>query len=362
MSTDPHLDTLRGVCADLATALRDRPRRATPAVLAALAETDLGRLAARAGFGDPSALPGAPDLTTAVGRVALMEACARVDANAFMMLPGPSMSGVLVGLIGDEDQVERYGDRLAERPCWTFFGLTEPEAGTNAFGMRATARREGDTWVLDGVKCYVGNAARAAQGVVFARTGEGPFSIEAFLVDPGADGFTAEPLPMRGMAGAEPCLVRLDGVRLGDDDLLGRRRRSSRRGMRAAVGVFERLRPGVAALALGIAARSLDLLAEDPSPRARALLEELRPRLASARGLVLHDARAVDRGAALAASYGKVAASRLAWRSARALAAEAGPDRLAGDRRVLHLLDDAWAVQFMEGTDDVQLMQAAPSR
>jgi glutaryl-CoA dehydrogenase len=68
------------------------------------------------------------------------------------------------------------------------FGLTEPDAGSDPAAMRATARRDGDGWILDGTKMWITNGSRAGVAVVWARTDEG---IRGFLVPAGTEGFRA---------------------------------------------------------------------------------------------------------------------------------------------------------------------------
>jgi glutaryl-CoA dehydrogenase len=98
------------------------------------------------------------------------------------------------------------------------FGLTEPEAGSDAGGMRTRARPDGDRWVLDGAKRWIGLASIADVAVVWARADDG---IRGFVVPTGTDGFAATPIePKLGMRASIQCDVTLDGVRLPADAVL----------------------------------------------------------------------------------------------------------------------------------------------
>ena len=89
---------------------------------------------------------------------------------------------------GSQEQKDRWIPALAAGEAIGCFGLTEPDFGSNPGGMRTTARREGDEWVLDGAKQWITNGTLADVAVVWARTAEG---IRGFLVEKGTPGYTA---------------------------------------------------------------------------------------------------------------------------------------------------------------------------
>ncbi|HVS01858.1 MAG TPA: acyl-CoA dehydrogenase family protein [Thermoanaerobaculia bacterium] len=89
---------------------------------------------------------------------------------------------------GSQEQKDRWIPRLASAESIGCFGLTEPDFGSNPGGMRTTARRDGDCWVLDGAKQWITNGTLAEIAVVWARTDEG---IRGFLVEKGTPGYTA---------------------------------------------------------------------------------------------------------------------------------------------------------------------------
>lgn len=360
-------DPLRSLLRALAASLADTGVRFDdPAAVRRLAEGDLGRVLATAGI--PRAW-GAQGLRggdrvfffdCAKELAVLAEEVCRVNLDAFMAMPGPSMSGVLVDVMADDEQRAAYYGRLLEAPTWTFFALTEPEHGSDATAVQTRAVPVGEGWRLTGTKCYIGNAARAGIGVVFARTGTAPFSIDAFLIDPAADGFSATVMDTQCVRGAGFSVVELRDHRVGAAALLGRHLPRSRRGIRGALRVFHVLRPVVAAMSLGVGLAALDELAHHRTALDRAGLEErtreLHVRGEAVRALVADAAAASDAGVGPLASAAKVAAHEFA-RAACVHAAEVlGISGLAEHPRALRALDDSWGVQFMEGTVDMQLL------
>ncbi|ALG15014.1 acyl-CoA dehydrogenase family protein [Kibdelosporangium phytohabitans] len=165
---------------------------------------------------------------------------------------------VLVGF-GTDSQKSRWLARIASGDVVASFALTEPGAGSNPSGLRTRARRDGDSWVLDGRKQFITNAPIADLFVVFARTSEprpkNP-GIAVFLVPAGTPGLTVGPKDAKmGQEGAWTADVLLDGVRVPADALVGG---DEAAGYRAAMTSLARGRVHIAALAVGTAQRALD--------------------------------------------------------------------------------------------------------
>ena len=89
---------------------------------------------------------------------------------------------------GSQEQKDRWIPRLGSGEAIGCFGLTEPDFGSNPGAMRTTARRDGDSWVLNGAKQWITNGTLADVAVVWARTDEG---IRGFLVEKGTPGYTS---------------------------------------------------------------------------------------------------------------------------------------------------------------------------
>jgi acyl-CoA dehydrogenase len=299
--------------------------------------------------------------TGTLERVVFAEEVAVGDAGMLLSAPGPVMSGVLVDALGDERQKEWFYSRIVERPTWTFFALTEPGRGSDAGAMRTTLTPGADGGhVLNGAKRYVGNAARADMGVVFARSRPGPLGVTAVLAETASPGFTAEPLETIGLRGLRITAITLDDVPIPADRVLGRHLKPTRRGMWSAVQGLNRLRPGVAAFGLGIARAAHEYaLANRRSLTAheRHALDRLGRRAEGVRQLIWRSAIAVDEGDPAAghlASAAKARASRFAEDATLEVLGLFG----RGARLEHPLLDklarDARGVEFMEGTGNIQ--------
>lgn len=316
---------------------------------------------------DPLRIAGRPVLLDRCEeQVVVFEELARGDAAAVLSLPGPSMSGHVVGELADPEQRELYYQRLAQAPTWTFFGMTEPAHGSDPAGMATLLRPadDGTGFVLDGTKRFVGNGARAGLGVLFARRSTGPLGVTAVLVDTDRPGFTATPLPASGLRGLQLSELSLRSVPLTERDVLGRGHRATRQGMWAATRTFNRFRPVVACLALGVAQAAYDYV---HAHRRRLRAQEawsmgrFAERLAGVRALVLAAARSADRDPedGTLASAAKIRATRLAEDLTVAAVDCLGP----GARWEHPLLDkwvrDARAFEFMEGTGNIQRLGVA---
>ncbi|MET9002257.1 acyl-CoA dehydrogenase family protein [Amycolatopsis sp. NPDC004169] len=298
---------------------------------------------------------------TAIERAVVLEELARGDAGLMLAGPGASMSGVLVDVLADREQKEWFYGRLLERPTWTFFALTEPDRGSDATALETALKisPDGGPHRLDGRKKYVGNAARAALGVVFARTGPGPLGVTAVLVDTADPGFHARPLESLGLRAARICEVTLDGVEVPAERVLGRDRSPARRGMWACVQTFNRLRPGVAAIAVGIAAAAHDYVRTEHGGLGRDgrdRLEELGRRIEGVRHLVHLSAIEVDADGSRGhlASAAKAQACRLAEEATLAACGFFGPSARWDHPALDKLVRDARGVEFMEGAGNIQ--------
>ena len=169
---------------------------------------------------------------------------------------------VLVGY-GTDEQQQAWLPRMAAGDCIASFALTEPEAGSDPSGIRTTARREGDGWVIDGNKRFITNAPLADLFVVFAKVAQESGeqqdtkpSIAVFLVPATTPGLEVGPKDRKmGQEGATTSEVTFTGVRVGADALVSG---DVDTGFRAAMTVLARGRVHIAALAVGLAERALE--------------------------------------------------------------------------------------------------------
>lgn len=367
--TTVDLGALRDHLRPVAAALRERALAVDtdPGALHALLDSGVLPYRQLGGFppgylDDPLRVRGVPVLVrTCVERAVVAETLAWGDASVVVGAPGPSMSGVVVDDLADDEQRDRFYRHVAQPRTWTFFGLTEPDRGSDAAALETAVVAEG---VLRGHKKYVGNVARASLGVVFARHRPGPLGVGVYLVDTARPGFDAAPLVTTGMRAVQLGEVRLRDVPLRPEDTLGRHLSPSRRGLLGAVRTFNRLRPVVAALAVGVTQAALDYVrAERSSFRAdeRRLLETFDDRLHAARALVLQAARGADADPAdgTLPAAAKATALDLADEVTRTVPALLGPGARWEHPYLDKLVRDVPGLEMMEGTRTIQRLTLA---
>jgi acyl-CoA dehydrogenase len=180
---------------------------------------------------------------------------AQASGLADFALAMQGLGSVPVSLFGNAQQQRALLPGVASGELIAAFALSEPDAGSDVAAMSATARRDGDDWVLDGTKTWISNAGLADRYVIFARSGEAPGAkgISAFLVDAGTPGLDAsERIPV--IAPHPLGTLRLNGCRVGADRLIG----APGQGFAIAMGTLDLFRTTVGAAGLGFARRALD--------------------------------------------------------------------------------------------------------
>src|SRR3954469_12021288 len=125
-----------------------------------------------------------------------------------------------IDLLGSDEQKERWLPGMARLETIGAFALTEPDHGSDSVALETRARREGDTWVLDGAKRWIGNGSIADVAVVFARSDEDA-QVKGFLVETATPGFQARTLNGKGASRAIwQAEITLDGVRVPESSRL----------------------------------------------------------------------------------------------------------------------------------------------
>ncbi len=162
-------------------------------------------------------------------------------------------------LNGTQDHLERYVPRLCSGAAVGALGLTEPGAGSDALGgMSTTARRDGDTYVLNGTKLFITNGPVADVLLIYAKTapGEGAHGISAFIVEPTMPGFSvAQKLTKMGLRGSPTGELVFSDCRVPARNLVG----EENRGVAVVMNGLDLERVIIGFLCLGIAERAVDL-------------------------------------------------------------------------------------------------------
>jgi len=274
-----------------------------------------------------------------------------------------------------EAQLEKYLRPLAEGKTRSCFAMTEQAAGADPTGLRTTAVRDGDGWVLNGEKWFITGAMGAAFAIVVAKTDDaeppGRESYSLFLVDGDNPGWQVlREIPVMGTRGpGGHCEVRIDDCRVPDDALLGR------------VGdgyKLAQVRLGPARLAhcmrwIGVAQRSLDLAADralsrstfgEPLAQRQTVqnwLADSAMDLYASRLMVLHAAWLIERGAEFRqeVSMAKVFVSEALGRVVDRALQIHGALGYSGDLPLERFYRDARAARIYDGPSEVHRMVIA---
>lgn len=168
---------------------------------------------------------------------------------------GIGSQGILMD--GTDAQKRDILPRVASGELIMSFALTEPDAGSDPAALTTRAVREGDVYVLDGVKRFITNAPRAGAFTLMARTGdEGAGGISAFIVPADTPGLSlGKPDKKMGQRGTKTCDVVLEGARVPAANIIGG---EAGKGFKTAMKVLDRGRLHVSALSCGMAQRILD--------------------------------------------------------------------------------------------------------
>jgi alkylation response protein AidB-like acyl-CoA dehydrogenase len=197
--------------------------------------------------------PGADAIATAIVIEEVARACA-----ASSLIPAVNKLGTVPLLLaGSEELKRRYLPPVARGEAMFSYALSEPEAGSDAAGMTAHAVRDGDHYVLNGVKRWITNAGVSTYYTVMAVTGPdaGPSGISAFVVEKGDPGFSfGAPERKLGIKGSPTRELYFDDCRIPADRLIG----AEGMGFKIALATLDHTRITIAAQAVGIAQGALD--------------------------------------------------------------------------------------------------------
>ncbi|MBN9609964.1 MAG: acyl-CoA dehydrogenase [Actinobacteria bacterium 69-20] len=279
---------------------------------------------------------------------------------------------------GSEEQKQKYLPGMAAGEIVGCFGLTEPDAGSDPGSMRTRARRDGDSFVLDGSKMWITNGTVADIAVVWAKLAsddaadgtEGGASgrgageqIRGFIVPTNTPGFTAREvkhkLSLRASATAE---LTFDSVRLGPEAIL-----PDARGLKAPLSCLTQARTGILFGALGAARDCLEVALDYVGTRTvfgsplgsyqltQAKLADMTTSYTAAYLMALHIGRTADEGAATPTmvSMGKLNSTRTAIEIARTCRTLLGANGISGEYPVLRHANNLESVLTYEGTAEV---------
>ncbi len=276
--------------------------------------------------------------------------------------------GVLPLLIaGNDEQKKRYFPWLLKEGKIISYCMTEPDAGSDVAGIKTTAIRQGDTYILNGSKTWITDGPVASLFTVFAKTepGAGHKGMSCFVVErdwPGVS--TSNPLEKMGQHAAQACQVFFENVEVPAANRLGAEGDGFMIGMR----VFDKSRPPVAAAALGVARRALDESVRYAGERTAFgqpisnfqgvgfMLSDMAIRVEAARHLAYQSAWDVDNGQrnTMSAAIAKAFCADAAMQNATDAVQVFGGNGYSREYPVEKLMRDAKIYQIYEGTTQIQ--------
>jgi acyl-CoA dehydrogenase len=157
---------------------------------------------------------------------------------------------------GTPAQKEKYLKKVVAGELITAVGITEPGAGSDVAGIRTTARRDGDHWVINGTKMFITNGVHADLYFVAAKTGVGKRDMSMFIVEKGTPGFSVgRALKKTGWLSSDTAELVFDNVRIPADSLLG----EEGKGFYSVMKNFQTERIALGAMAVGHCQRALQL-------------------------------------------------------------------------------------------------------
>jgi len=295
-----------------------------------------------------------------------VEELAKASASVALMLMVQELGSLPIALFGSEELKQRFLPRCATGEWSPAFCLSESESGSDAAGMRTTARLEGDEWVINGTKSWITNAGVADFYVVFAVTDRENRRVTAFVVEKDRPGFSVPKYEHKlGIHGSPTGQPVFDDVRVPAENVIG----EVGRGMSVALGTLERTRLGAAAQAVGIAQGATDYAVQYAKERTafgkpiielqglQFKLADMQTRTAAARELLYKACAKMDRGESDKAMYSSMA-KLFASDTAMYVTVEAvqvlGGYGYVTEYPVERMMRDAKITQIYEGTNEVQ--------
>jgi alkylation response protein AidB-like acyl-CoA dehydrogenase len=300
-----------------------------------------------------------------------VEELTRVDSSVAITLCAHTSLGTQpIYLFGSEEQKREWLPQLTSGAKLGAFGLTEPEAGSDAGNTRTRARLEDGEWVVDGAKQFITNAGTDISGVVSITARTGDDEISNLIVANGTPGYEPGAAYRKmGWNASDTRPLSFDGCRVPEDNLLGTRGA----GFKQFLHVLDIGRIGVAAMGVGLAQGALDqALAYAKERRAfgkpiskfqaiQVKLADMSTEIEAARLLVYKAAREKDigRNFSLTAAQAKLKTGRLAVRCAEEAVQIHGGYGYIEEYPVCRFYRDAKILTIGEGTDEVQQMVIA---
>jgi short-chain 2-methylacyl-CoA dehydrogenase len=300
-----------------------------------------------------------------------IEELTRVDSSVAITVAAHTSLGTWpIYAFGSEEQKQEWLPQLCSGQKLGSFGLTEPEAGSDAGNTRTTAKLEDGDWVIDGAKQFITNAGTDISGLVTITARTGDDEVSNIIVPNGTPGYTIEaPYRKMGWNASDTRPLAFDGARVPEDNLLGPRGQ----GFKQFLQTLDGGRISVSAMGVGLAQGALDqALAYAKERRAfgqpiskfqaiQTKLADMATEIEAARLLTYKTAVLKDQGRnfSLTAAQAKLKTGRLAVKAADEAVQIHGGYGYIEEYPVCRFYRDAKILTIGEGTDEVQQMVIA---
>ena len=303
-----------------------------------------------------------------------IEQIARACTTSSLILAVQDLGSAPLRLAGTADQIARWVPDLASGKVLICFGLTEPEAGSDAAALRTRAVRDGDDYVINGTKRFITNGSVAGLVTIFAVTNpDAPRHqrLSCFIVEVPTPGFRVARLEHKmGIRGSPTAELELVNVRVPAANRIG----EEGDGWSLAMRTFERSRPGIAAQAVGIAQGALDAATTYARQRKQfgqrigdfqmigSMLADMDAQVEAARQLLYTACEVIESGAPDAARWSamcKLVAGDTAMRVTTDAVQVFGGYGYIDEFPVERMMRDAKITQLYEGTQQIQRLVIA---
>ncbi len=298
----------------------------------------------------------------------VVEELSRNCAGIAVSYAATALGAYPIMLYGTENQKKKYLTRIAKGEAIAAFALTEADAGSDVSNIKTVAEKQGDFYILNGNKHWITNGAEADIYVVFAVTdkSKGPRGISAFIVEKGYEGFYfGKKEDKMGIRASSTTELIFENCKVPKENLLGR----EGTGFIVAMKTFDRTRPGVAAMAVGIAQGAYEHALKYARERIQFgqpltsfqaiqhMLADMYINIEAARSLLYSTCRMIDNGAknyTKESSACKVFASDVAMKVTVDAVQIMGGNGYVKDYPVEKMMRDAKVTQIFEGANQIQ--------
>jgi acyl-CoA dehydrogenase len=286
-------------------------------------------------------------------------------------LMGNSLAGAPLLIAASDEVKKEVFEELTAELRYASFCLTEPDAGSDVSGMRTRAVKRGDAYVIDGSKCFITNGSHADFLTVFAKTDPdaGNRGISAFLVRRDETVVVDKKEDKMGQRASDTATITFNGTEVHERYLIG----AENQGFKLAMMTLDRTRPGVAAMATGIARAALELACDYASERVQFgvpiamhqgiqfMIADMATKVHLSRLAAWHSAALLDQGRpnTIESSHAKRFAADAAMEVTTDAVQIYGGYGYIKDYPVEKLMRDAKIMQLYEGTSQIQRLVIA---